>query len=117
MKTITETIAKAVLTSGLAPLVQHGYARCALVDDYCVVEELNEDLRRIIPGWRDDDWIIGQDGAGNYFVVSQTNLYAGVRFWDHEMNEIRDEFDSVDAFIAYALNIERENQQQGNGDN
>jgi hypothetical protein len=80
--------------------------------DYDSVTDLNEELRRIISGWQDDDWAIGQDGAGNYFVMSQSRSYPGVRFWDHEMNEIRDEFDSIDVFISDALRIERDNQNQ-----
>lgn len=112
MKSTTETIATAVEASGLTPLLQHGYARCALITDYNAVLELNKELRKIVPEWPEDDWIIGQDGAGNYFVMSQSGFYPGVRFWDHEMNQIRDEFDSIDAFISDALRIERENQQQ-----
>lgn len=111
MKTITETIAQAVLLSGLAPLLQNGYARCALLTDYAQVTELNEELRKIIPDWREDDWCIGHDGAGNYFTVSQSNQYSGVSFLDHEMNEIRYEFDSIDEYITDALRIERDNQQ------
>jgi len=112
VKSVTDTISKAVTESGLHPLLPYGYARCALMTDYSAVSELNEELRRIIPEWRDDDWIIGSDGAGNYFTVSQSNLYTNVKFWDHEMNEIRDEFDSVAAFISDALLIEHENQNK-----
>jgi hypothetical protein len=112
MKSITERIAKSVATSGLTPLHPYGYPRCALRTDYDMVVELNAELRRIIPEWRDDDWCIGEDGAGNYFIISKSNSYPGVRFWDHEMNEIRDEFDSVDAFVADALEIERETKKQ-----
>lgn len=112
MKSVTDTIAEAVGTSGLTPLVEHGYAKCALMTDYDQVLELNKALRKIIPEWPEDDWIIGQDGAGNYFVMSQNSSYLGVRFRDHEMNQIREEFDSIDTFILDALRIERENQQQ-----
>ena len=112
MKTLTEQVAKAVAASGLEPLLPHGYARCALMTDFSTVEELNGELRKIIPEWREDDWSIGHDGAGNYFIVSQSNSYSGVKFWDHEMNEIRDEFDSIESFIADALEIERENKKQ-----
>ncbi len=111
MKTITETIEQAVSLSGLAPLLQNGYARCALLTDYAQVAELNEELRKIIPDWQDDDWSIGHDGAGNYFIVSQSNQYRGVKFWDHEMNEIRCEFDSIDEYVTDALRIERDNQE------
>jgi hypothetical protein len=112
MKTCTHRIAEAVEASGLTPLHPHGYARCALMTDYDSVADLNEELRRIIPDWQDDDWAIGQDGAGNYFVMSQSRSYPGVRFWDHETNEILDEFDSIDVFISDALRIERDNQNQ-----
>ena len=112
MKAITDHIAKSVAASGLTPLHPYGYPRCALMTDYHVVAELNEELRRIIPAWREDDWCIGEDGAGNYFIVSQSKAYPGVKFWDHEMNDIRDEFDSVDAFVADALKIERENKNR-----
>jgi len=91
----------------LLPLHTHGTPSLALLIDASRVRKLNADVRDILPDWPDDEWIIGEDGAGNYFVVSQSGSHTGVRQYDHEWQRFEEFMPNLRAFFDYFADIER----------
>ena len=84
MEHITRQIAQWLDSSGKLPLSKDGFASCALQSDYSEVCRINQEMRALPTPWPDDQWIIGEDGAGGYFVISKEGSYEGVQFFDHE---------------------------------
>ncbi len=90
---ISDNFRKWLQTDGLLEALHpYSHAYVALPTNFSVVEWLNQQVRSCsaewLPNqlsWPDDDWIVGEDGAGNYYTVSKSGDYCGVRFYDHEL--------------------------------
>ena len=100
-------------TPSLLPLDPNSFAFLALPTDFDHVVRLNADVRSVeadwAPGhslWPDDDWIIGEDGAGNYFTVAKTGCYHGVREYHHELKRFEDFQPTIRAYFDYVIGIE-----------
>lgn len=91
----------------LCPLHPNGTPRTALLTDPTYVRQLNADVRNIIAEWPEDEWIIGEDGAGNYFCVSRSESHSGIRQFDHEWKRFEDFMPTLHAYFDYFADIAR----------
>ena len=110
MKHITDQITAWLDLSGVH-LDPNGFAFHALLTDFDQVCKLNEEVRSfpdewIAGKWPDDQWIIGEDGAGNCFVMSKSSAYKGVQFFDHEWKRFEPESEGLREFFDSCLQIE-----------
>ena len=113
---IIQSFARWLEASGLLPLDMDSFAYLALPTEHFRVTTLNQELRAIstdwLPGmtsWPDDHWAIGEDGAGNYFTVLQSDPRA-VYFYDHEQRSIEPFSANVREYFEYCTDIERKNR-------
>jgi hypothetical protein len=115
LKDMTETLSNWLQQQGaLLPLNPLGFAFLALPTEFGVVEGLNAEIRSFeadwLPGvrqWPDDEWIIGEDGAGNYFVVSKAGLYGGIRRYDHEWKVFEEWQPTLRDYFEHAIQVEQ----------
>jgi len=114
MKSVADQIGELLPDTDVSALSPHGFASCALLTDWEQVRRLNREVRSIpdcwTPSdgqWPDDNWIIGEDGAGNYFVVSQRGLYEGVRIYDHEWRRFELFKADIQEYVDYCIAVER----------
>jgi hypothetical protein len=98
--------------SGTLPLLRDGFASCALLTDFAQVCRINQEMRSLPEAWPDDHWIIGEDGAGGYFVVSKSDKYRGVQFFDHEWKLFEEFQPTLRKFFDYCIEIEKMNQAE-----
>lgn len=88
----------------LQRLHPNSFAYLALPTSVEVIRKLNAEARSVIDNWVEDEWVIGEDGAGNYFVVSQSGE-PGVREFDHEWSRFDAFQPSLRAYFEYVLGI------------
>ena len=111
MEPITKQILSWLTQSGLPALDANGFASCAIITDYDHICRLNQEVRAIDSwaagfSWPDERWIVGEDGAGNYFVVTKGDMFGVVEFFDHEGLRFEPEKASLRDFFEYCLAIE-----------
>jgi hypothetical protein len=116
MESVTTQVRSWLRKCELVPLDPKGFAACALVVDFKKISEINEHLKNIKNWgrtftWPPDRWVIGEDGAGNYFVVSKNDPFGAVEFFDHEWLRFEVEHSSLREFVDYCLTVERANRR------
>ena len=62
--------------------------------------------------WPDDYWIIGEDGAGNFYFISKQSEDQEVYFYNHETLEKEDFEPSIEHYYKYCKSIEVESDEQ-----
>lgn len=110
MKHITDQITTWLHSSGVS-LNPNGFAFHALITDFDQACKINEEFRSfsdewMVGKWPDDQWIIGEDGAGNCFTMSKSGAYEGVQIFDHEAKRFAPECEGLREFFDYCLQIE-----------
>ena len=116
MEAITKQIRSWLIQSGSPSLDPNGFASCAIVTDYDRVCSINHEVRTINNWdggftWPDERWVIGEDGAGNYFVVAKDDIFGSVEFFDHEWLRFESEKANLRDFFEYCLAIEAANRE------
>ncbi len=111
MEAITKQIRSWLIQNDFPPLDPNGFATCAIVADYNRICRINQEVRTINSWaegftWPDERWVIGEDGAGNYFVVTRGDIFGAVEFFDHEWLQFEPEKASLREFFEYCLAIE-----------
>lgn len=96
-----------------APFSHFSHAAHALLTDGAKVKALNDLVRSRneewvlgIVGWPADEWVIGEDGRGAYYLVSASGKYEGVAYYDHEIKSIEPFQPSLRAFYEYCLQVD-----------
>jgi len=99
----------------LGKFCEYSHAIIALPTDQAVIDGLNTGVRETkgcwYPAngdWLDDDWIIGEDGAGNFYVLSKSGAYQGVFEYLHECLEKQPLEPDIRAYYEYCIQIHRE---------
>lgn len=113
MQEITDQIKAWLGAEPDAPFSNFSHAAHALLTDGAKVKALNELVRRQnkewvlgIVGWPEDEWVIGEDGRGAYYLVSASGKYEGVAYYDHEIKTIEPFQPSLRAFYEYCLQVD-----------
>src|SRR5689334_9951154 len=90
----------------------YSHAYVALPTVQSVIDGLNAGVRETqgcwYPNggdWLDDDWIVGEDGAGSYYVISKSGAYSGVFEYLHETLEKLPLAKSLRGFYDYCIHI------------
>ncbi len=93
----------------------YSHAYVALPTDQSVLDGVNAGVRDTqgcwYPSggdWPDDDWIVGEDGAGNYYVISKSGAYEGVFEYLHETLEKLPLAANLRGFYEYCIGIHRQ---------
>jgi|GEM_PF-1436854 len=96
-----------------APFSDFSHAAHALLTDKAKVQALNDHVRgqnvewvQGAVGWPTDEWVIGEDGRGAYYLVSASGKYEGVAYYDHEIKTIEPFQPSLRAFYEYCLQVD-----------
>lgn len=99
----------------LVRLHKYSHTIIALPTDQRVIDGLNAGVREAkgcwYPeggDWPDDDWIIGEDGADNYYVVSKSGVYSGVFEYLHECLEKQLLEPNKRAYYEYCISLHRQ---------
>lgn len=113
MQKITDQIKAWLSAEPDAPFSHFSHAAHALVTDHAKLEDLNARVRAEknewiagTVGWPDDEWVIGDDGRGDFYLVSASGMYEGVHYYDHETKEIEPFKPSLRAFYDYCLEVD-----------
>ncbi len=111
MEAITKQILSWLIQSDSPALDPYGFASCAIIMDCNRVCRINQEVRTINNWaneftWPDERWIVGEDGAGNYFVVTKGDIFGAVDLFDHEWLRFEPEKASLREFFEYCLAIE-----------
>jgi len=93
----------------LGRLHPNGFAFVALPTDARVLDQLNQDIRVHLPEVSAEAFIIGEDGAGNFFTVQASNPDGEVRFFDHEWKKYVESevWPSLRGYYEYCIGIEQ----------
>ena len=113
MQEITDQIKAWLDAEPDAPFSNFSHAAHALLTDGAKVRSLNDLVRSQntewllgIVGWPEDEWVIGEDGRGAYYLVSASKKYDGVAYYDHETKTIEPFQPSLRAFYEYCIHVD-----------
>ncbi len=113
MKEVTEQIMSWLDNEPFVAFSDFSHAACALRTDWNKVKEMNEQVRSeqmewtpSTKGWPADEWVIGDDGRGGYYLVSRSGSYEGVNYYDHEEKVFEPFKPSLHAFYEYCLEVD-----------
>lgn len=113
MQEVTDQIKAWLDAEPDAPFSHFSHAAHALLTDGAKVKALNDLVRSRneewvlgIEGWPADEWVIGEDGRGAYYLVSASGKYEGVAYYDYEIKSIEPFQPSLRAFYEYCLQVD-----------
>ena len=88
-------------------------SRNELIFDRSYVSELNGQIRSMKTRWMKDDqeatqWpddflIIGGSGCGDYYFISSSGAFSGVRIYEHETGETSEVATNLDSYYEHIL--------------
>ena len=81
------------------------FVALALPTESTVILKLNEKGKPLLNSAPPDAFVVGEDGAGNYFLVSKYDPFGVVRMWDHEWCQLEDEFTTLRAYYKYCVSF------------
>ena len=113
--TYVRTLATRLASEGFSPSDAADIAAHELISDNTRLALLNDSVRGFSthwlaeweePGpWPEDHIVIGENGAGNYYCISRSGLYAGVLEYDHEYREFVPRADSLEGYYQEVMSI------------
>lgn len=88
-------------------LEQNSFAFFALPTDQQIIEAINRVARERIPEIPLHEFVVGEDGAGNYFTSASGNVEGEIKFFDHEWKRYveAESYPTLRAYYEYCVGV------------
>jgi len=77
----------------------------ALPTDAAELNRLHEETHDYVHTLPHDAWVIGEDGAGNYWFCVGPDIESPVMFFEHEWQQVEQQFDTLRAYYEHFRHI------------